>query len=221
MSTLGPAKASGIIVVSDELLTLSQPGSEALLRDEMAKGVGAFLDAQFVDPSVTEVVGESPASITNGVTPIASTGPTATNAATDLGALIAAFVAGNPNVESAVLLLSPTNAIALAATGHYKDLTITGGTLAGVPVVTSAALGKLIILFDPMAILLADGGIEIDVSRHATLQMDSAPTDPPVDATVMQSLWQRNLVGLRAERFVNWKRARLSAVQYISGASYV
>jgi hypothetical protein len=36
----------------------------------------------------------------------------------------------------------------------------------------------------------------------------------------MTSLWQHNLVGLRAERFINWKRGRDAAVHYVSGASY-
>jgi hypothetical protein len=64
-------------------------------------------------------------------------------------------------------------------------------------------------------ILMADeGGIEIDVSREASVQMDSAPMNPP-DATVVHtSLWQNNLVGLRADRIINWKRARAGSVQY-------
>jgi hypothetical protein len=37
----------------------------------------------------------------------------------------------------------------------------------------------------------------------------------------MVSLWQLNLVGLRVERLINWKRGRLSAAKYISGATYV
>jgi hypothetical protein len=37
----------------------------------------------------------------------------------------------------------------------------------------------------------------------------------PADATVVfTSLWQNNLVGLRAERFINWKKVRAGCVQY-------
>jgi hypothetical protein len=43
----------------------------------------------------------------------------------------------------------------------------------------------------------------------------------PADATtVYVSLWQNNLVGLRAERFINWKRGLDAAVKYVSGATY-
>jgi hypothetical protein len=34
------------------------------------------------------------------------------------------------------------------------------------------------------------------------------------------SLWQANLVGLKAERFINWKRGRLASVKYVV-ATYV
>jgi hypothetical protein len=65
-----------------------------------------------------------------------------------------------------------------------------------------------------------EGGLTIDVSREASVQMDSAPTDPPVAATVVVSLWQLNLIGIKAERFINWKRARLASVKYVV-ATYV
>ena len=50
--------------------------------------------------------------------------------------------------------------------------------------------------------------------------MDSAPDNPALATTVLTSLWQNNLVGLRAERFINWLRAKTEAVKYVSGATY-
>jgi len=52
------------------------------------------------------------------------------------------------------------------------------------------------------------------------VQMDSAPMNPPDATVVYTSFWQANLVGLRAERFINWKVARAGAVQY-TVATYV
>ncbi|MNG11437.1 hypothetical protein D3C84_949820 [compost metagenome] len=57
----------------------------------------------------------------------------------------------------------------------------------------------------------------LDVSREASLQMDSAPAD---GAQELVSLWQNNMVALRAERFINWKRRRPQAVGYIDSANY-
>jgi hypothetical protein len=94
--------------------------------------------------------------------------------------------------------------------------------LFGIPVVTSAALGTNIALIDAAAVLYADDGeLDLDVSRNATLQMDSLATEPPVAATVVTSLYQRNLVGIRSTRVINWKRGRLFAAKYVSGATYV
>jgi hypothetical protein len=50
--------------------------------------------------------------------------------------------------------------------------------------------------------------------------MNTVPTSPISAASVYVSLWQANLIGLRAERFINWKRARTTAVVYTT-ATYV
>jgi hypothetical protein len=38
--------------------------------------------------------------------------------------------------------------------------------------------------------------------------------------TVYVSLWQMNCVGLRAERFVNWKRINVNAVYYLTATTW-
>ena len=101
-------------------------------------------------------------------------------------------------------------------------MSITGGTIFGIPVVVSNNVGNRVILLHAPSILFADeGGVRVDVSREATVQMDSTPTDTVDATTVYQSLWQRNLIGLKAERMITWIRARTAAVRYISAAAYV
>jgi hypothetical protein len=39
--------------------------------------------------------------------------------------------------------------------------------------------------------------------------------------TSLVSLWQTNMLGLRAEREITWKLVRAAAVQYLSGVAYV
>jgi hypothetical protein len=65
-----------------------------------------------------------------------------------------------------------------------------------------------------------DGQVTIDVSREASVQMDSAPTNPPVAATVLQSFWQQNLVGIKAERFITWTKARSTAVSWVASVNW-
>jgi HK97 family phage major capsid protein/HK97 family phage prohead protease len=217
---LGISKAAGIIVFTEELARTSTPAAEQVFRNDMIAGIAKFLDEQFIDPTVAEVAGVHPASITNGVTPIVSAG----NILADIKAMMAAFQTANIGPANAVLLMSEMNAFSLAASTAaygpqaYPNLTMGGGSVLGIPVVTSGTMADRLVLLDGPSILYADdGGVTVDVSREASVQMETAP---PTPATYLVSLWQQNYVGLRAERFVNWKRARTGSVQLVTGASY-
>jgi hypothetical protein len=50
--------------------------------------------------------------------------------------------------------------------------------------------------------------------------MDGAPDSPPTASTNMQSLWQLNQIGIKAERFITWARRRSTAVAWIQNAKY-
>jgi HK97 family phage major capsid protein/HK97 family phage prohead protease len=222
------AKAAGIIVLSEELVTLSTPSAEALVREEMIAGMGAFLDVQFNDPAVAVAANVSPASITNGAATAAATGVTAAAAKLDLAGRVAVFAAANIPLDGSVWLMSDSNAFGLSmsmnALGQplFPGMTAQGGTLFGMPVVVSNSLSTRVVLVHAPSILYADeGGVRIDVSREASVQMDSAPTDTVDATTVYLSLWQRNLIGLKAERMITWIRARSAAVTYLTAAAYV
>jgi len=219
--TLAISKAAGIIVITDELARNSSPSAEEVIRNDMIRGIAEFLDGQFTNPAVAAVAGVSPASITNGQTPITSAGTSPANARTDLVALITAMTTAKITIAGASILMSEANAsalgLALNSLGQplFPTLTPTGGTALGINVVTSQSCGNNVILVQPDNVLYADdGGVTIDVSTEASLQMDSAPMTPPDATVVMTSLWQNNYIGLRAERFINWKVARAAAVQY-------
>jgi HK97 family phage major capsid protein/HK97 family phage prohead protease len=226
--TLGVAKAAGIIVLTDELVRFSSPSAEALVRDEMLQGITRFLDAQFIDPTIAAVTDVSPASITNGVSGTAASDTTEAAAKADLNALLQGLADDNYPLGEIVLITSESIAFALGglenALGQQSFmLSVGGGEIRGVPVVTSNSVGAQIVAVHAPSIFVADeGGVEIDMSREASVQMDDSP-DPAesVDAdTVMVSLWQANLIGLRAERFINWKKARSTAVDRIHTVAY-
>src|SRR5262249_32647501 len=82
--TLGIAKAAGIVVLDAELIRLSNPSAETLVRNDLAKSISQFLDQQFVDPAIQAVANVSPASITANVEPAAPAGTSAANFRTDL-----------------------------------------------------------------------------------------------------------------------------------------
>ncbi len=225
--TLGFAKAAGIIVLTEELVKFSSPSAEATVREEMIAGMQQFLDGQFIDPAIAAVANVNPASITNGAASAAATGATGAAAKADIAAAIAVFAAAGIPLDGSVLLMSETNAFGIGISVNglgqplFPGVGINGGTIMGIPVVVSNTLGTNVVLVHAPSILYADdGGVSIDVSREASLQMDSAPANPSDATTVMVSLWQRNLVGLRAERFITWLRARTAAVRVITAAAY-
>lgn len=230
--TLRWAKAAGIIVLTEELVRQSNPKAETIVRDDMTKGIAQFLDGQFVDPAVAAVSNVSPASITNGVTPVAATGTDAAALRADVATMWEdQFLSQNLVPTSGFWIMPNVVAMRISlmqnALGQpeFPNVTPLGGTFMGYPVITSDSVpsdssGGLIIFGNAQDILYAEDSLMIDISREATLQMDTEPTDPTVAATVLVSLWQRNLVGLRAERFINWQKRRDNAVGYISGAQY-
>jgi HK97 family phage major capsid protein/HK97 family phage prohead protease len=220
--TITITKCAGIIVITEELARNSNPSAEAIIQQDMINGIATFLDVQFIDPAQAAVAGVSPGSITNGVAPITSAGTSPANARTDVIAMMNAFTAALIPISGATLIMSEANALALSAALNplgqplFPGLTMTGGVgPLGVKVVTSQSSGNNVVLVSPGCILYADdGGVTIDVSREASVQMDSAPDNPALATTVLTSLWQNNLVGLRAERFINWKKARTGCVAY-------
>lgn len=221
------SKAAGIIVLTKELVRLSNPSAEALIRNEMIKGMQQFLDVQLIDPAVAVSAGVNPASITNGAPTAASFGVTAAFARQDLVRAAQAFTAAELSLSESVWIMNESNALALSialnALGQpmFPGFTGEGGTLMGAKVVVSnAATTKLILVHAPSILFADEGGVQIDVSEQASVQMDSAPSNPSDASTVLVSLWQRNLVGLRAERMITWIRARTAAVHYTTAVAY-
>lgn len=220
-TSLPITKAAGIIVLTEELVRNSTPSAEEVVRREMIRGIASFLDKQFVDPTVAAVAGVNPASVTNGVTPVTAT----TNPATDIHALLSKFTTAGLPVAGVHLIMSSTNALALAfrknndGSAEFPGVSVTGGAISGIPLIVSDHVGDdVVAVLAPYVVYADDGGVTVDVSREASLQMDSAPMSPADATTVYVSLWQTNSVGLRAERFINWVKANPNAAQYIDGA---
>lgn len=230
--TLGFSKIAGIVVLTEELVRLSNPSAEAVVRDDLIAAIAEFIDEQFIDPDVAAVSNVSPASVTNGVSAIPSTGATLAQVEADVQSVFQALIDANISLSTGTWVMHPRTALSLSMLRTTQDImafpsiTPQGGTFFGLPVVTSANVPvagtsgnpTTITLVNASDILLADdGGVTLDVSREAALEMNSSPT---ATARSMVSLWQQNMIGLRAERFINWAKRRAAAVQYISGVQY-
>jgi HK97 family phage major capsid protein/HK97 family phage prohead protease len=221
--TLGFSKVAAIIVLSQELVRFSNPSAEAVVRDEMVKGIAAFLDGQFINPAVAAVAGVSPASITNGAPTAAATA----NPWADLLGLINHFATNNIPVDGLTFIMSPANALALSfrmnsdGSPQFPGVTVGGGTWKGLTFITSNTATTNVVALQPHYILYADdGGVTIDASTEASLQMDGAPDAPVTATTVFASMFQMNAVALRAERFANWKRVGTNTVKYLTATAW-
>ena len=234
--TLRWAKAAGIVVLTDELVRFSNPSAEAIIRQDLIDAMAQFLDRDFIDPAKAEVANVSPASITNGVAPIVASGITAAAFRTDMRKLFNTFFLANIQPGGGVFIMTQQLGLSLSlmlnslGQPFFPSVSADGGTLLGYPVVTSENIpatggspadGYPLIFVKASEIMLADDGQTIiDASREASVQMDTAPDSPPTAATNMVSLWQLNMTGLRAERWINWKKRRAQAVAWISNAKY-
>jgi HK97 family phage major capsid protein len=221
--TLAEYKVATIVTLTDELARNSSPAAETVFRRRMTAVITQFLDQQFIDPAVAEVAGINPGSITNGITGTAGTA----DAGADLAALLGQFTATLIPLSGVTLIMSESNAFALAmqkntlGTPLYPNMSANGGSVFGVRVVVSQTAGTMVIGVAPGYILYADdGGVSIDISREASLQMNDAPMDPVDATTVLTSLWQNNLIALKAERYIAWKRGTDNAVHYLTGVAW-
>jgi len=228
------AKVAAISVLTNELIRFSNPSAERLVRNGLADAVIARIDTDFVDPAKAAVANVSPASITNGASNFASSGPTADNIRADLMRLWQYFIAARNTPRTAVYIMNSSVALGLSLMQNplgqpeFPGLTMNGGTLGGVPVIVSdyvpyTTAGSIVILANANDIWLADDGqVTVDASQEASLQMDTAPTvnSATPTATAMVSMFQTNSTAFRAERYINWARRRASGVAYITGVNW-
>jgi HK97 family phage major capsid protein len=237
------AKIAVICLITQELARFSEPSAEMLVRDDLIATIAQFIDQQFIDGAVAAVAGLKPGSINNTSPNIPSSGSSVAHVTGDLAAAMLAMTAAGIQLRRPVWIMSPQAAMFLATLRTAQDvfafpgmgMGATGGlqpgggstaivqgarTLLGIPVVVSAnvpvaaGLSSITLLEQTELMVADDGQTLIDTSTEASLQADSAPATPP---TPLISLWQQNMLGIKAERFIYWLMRRVAAVQEITG----
>lgn len=234
--TMPEHKIAGIVVITQELARFSSPAAEQLVREDLIAAVAEFTDKAFIDPALAGVNAVSPASITNGLSGSAtaeSTGSTLAQIETDLMKAILFFTTQNIPLNSAVWVMNPATRMALAWKRTAQDVPafpgVEQGVLKGIPIVDSNSVGvfdvdgagtdpaaQFIALISAPNVMLADDGqVMLDSSAEASISM----TDDGA-GTTLTSLWQRNMIGIRAERFITWMKRRAAAVYLITNVAY-
>jgi HK97 family phage major capsid protein/HK97 family phage prohead protease len=212
---LGFAKVASIIVLTKDLVKFSDPAAEAVCRTDMAEAISKFLDRAFIDPAIAAVTNVSPASVTHNALKVHSSGSDIDSVTSDVNEIFAEYSDHNVSPVGAYWVMNPRTAQAIGSLRSplgvfaFPTINIMGGTFQGLPVITSnnvhveVGTGRqtFAALVKPSEILMADdGGVSVDLSEEASLEMSSTPTG----AGQLVSLWQQNLVGIRAEQYINW-----------------
>jgi hypothetical protein len=228
--TLGPLKVGALAVVSNELIRDSTPAAEMLVRDMLVQASAERVDTTFVS-TLAAIAGVSPAGILNGVSAVNSSGNTGAALRTDLGALYAIFIAAK-NASNLQLVmnkgLAKSISLLVNALGQseFPGITQDGGTLLGDPVVTGDNVGTThFILLKPSDIYrIGDYGIQVSISRDATIEQNTVPTgasDTPVAQSVDQvNMFQSESTAIKVVRPINFAKRRTGAVQYVHDANY-
>jgi HK97 family phage major capsid protein/HK97 family phage prohead protease len=236
-TTLAPLKVATIAVATMELLRDSSPAAETLIRDDLAAAVAERIDISFIGSTGAgdvSVSGVSPASITYGAETIAATGTgDADDIRLDFRSAMQKFIDSKNPLNTGVVVMSTANALALSmllnplGQPEFPNITMSGGTFMGLPVMTSEYVSDFIVIMNASDVWFADdGGVQIDMSTEASLQMvggnDEGSTQNSISptATSVVSLWQTNSVGFRAERTLDWALRRSTAVVVITGAEW-
>lgn len=229
-ATLDAKKVAGIRVLTEELLRNAVDGSEQTVAADAAGAVVEAMDLAFIDPANTGTDAK-PGAITAGATEINSTGSSVTQIDNDLEDMVGVLIAAEMSLASAAWIMSPITATHLSlrrgTSGAlaYPGMTARGGNLLGLPAIVSTAVAasgspgeRFVALVEASEIMLADdGAANIELSTRAAVQMNDGPS---TGAQQLVSLWQNGMVGIKAERFINWKRRRTGAVAVLRNVTF-
>jgi hypothetical protein len=227
---LTPLKVAALAVVSNELLRDSTPAAEQLVRDALVEAAAQRIDTTFLSADAASS-GVSPAGLLNGVSAIPASGSLAEALREDIKSLYAPFITAK-NATGLQLVMNPALAKSLQlmtnALGQteFPLISTSGGSLLGDAVVTGDNVNaEYMILLKPSDIWkIGDGGVEISMSRDATIEQDTTPagaSDTPVAlANNAVSMFQTESTAIKVVRSMNFAKRRTHAVQYVSGALY-
>jgi hypothetical protein len=175
--------------------------------------VAVETDAQFV------------AVLTAGAISNGSSGATAEHVRNDLRGMLTAITT---SARSQLFLLMTSTIAKILSVMHtntgdaaFPAMQHNGGSIGGIPAVVSDGVpSQTMILLDAQQVAAASETIQLAVASHAVVQLDTSPDSPVSGSTVLTSLWQHNLTGLKAERVFGCQKLTSTGVCVLTGANY-
>lgn len=232
-------KIGTIIAFTNELLETWSPGTQANIDARLRLAVQRGLDDELLDVDRAAAAGVRPGSLLNGIVALGTFGSTAATALTSFETLLAALVNNGSDPRRVRIAMHPSTCLKLSLMQNsgngpvFPQLNANGGSVAGVPVLTSVSAvrsgspsEKIVAAIDAGRVVLADDGdVTLDASRLAAVEMSSAPsgdslgthTSPtaPTGAS-LTSAFQTDTTLLKVVRWINWERVDDSAVAWMT-----
>jgi hypothetical protein len=211
-TTLEENKATVITALTDELLRFEMASVNDLQR-ELASALAVATDTRFIDI------------LTASATTFGSSGVTAEHIRNDLRAALTLLTTG---VRSKLFLIVPPGLAKVlsvlydeAGAQAFPGALYNGGQISGIPIVVSdAASSTSVLLVDAAQIAASSETVTLSSSNEASLEMDTAPTSPPIASTAYVSLWQMNWRALKAERWFGAARLQATSVVVITSVNW-
>lgn len=226
--TLTPKKLGVITTMTREITEHSTPQIEAIIRQAMLEDTAVAIDTVLLDATASSAI--RPAGLKNGIAKIT---PSATASIVgfiaDLKALYAALITATAgNVRAPVWIMNPGDVLAASLLQTTTGDTpfrqeLAGGTLLGIPVVTSTTgLSDMMGIIDAADFLTASGDSpQFAVSDQAVLHMeDTSPAaistvaTPNAVAAPVRSLFQTDSMAIRMMMDLNWAKRRAGIFQW-------
>jgi len=228
--TFTPKKMAVISVFTRDIAEHSTPAIEGLIRQAIIEDTAVAIDSVLLD--ATAATTTRPAGLKAGVSATTATAAGGINALIgDIRGLTGALITGtNGNLRAPVWIMNPADILAaslLPATAGGGEFPfkseLTGGTLQGMPVISSSNVtADTMLLVDAADFVSVTGDTpRFDVSDQATIHMeDTTPLaistvgSPATVAAPVRSLWQTDCIGVRMLLDLNWGLRRTGVVAW-------
>ncbi|APG91058.1 phage major capsid protein [Sinorhizobium americanum] len=190
--SLWPRKAAAVSVFSAELRKRAVTDIEALLDVALRADLASIIDGALVDDQPGSAL--RPPGLRYNVAAVAASTATDPLVAmrVDLQKLVGEIVAGGGS--SPVFVVNPQQAISLAFVPSFSY-----------PIVDTPAVPRGVVLaVDGPSFISGSGGAVVDASKDAVLHEDTTPLaigtagTPPTVAAPVRSLWQTDMLAVRA-----------------------
>lgn len=226
-------KVVALVAQVAELLRADRNLVDGVLAGDLSDAVAHAMDTELLDFALPPT-DDGPGGLGYGLAQIASSGSTVAAIDSDLGRAQRALTDNGHSLAAAAWLMHSSTLSAMQAMRSgglhaWPSLHLATPQLLGRPVLATPAAPmagspdqSAIALVDASSVRFADDdGIDIAVTKYATLRMDDAPT---ADANTgagenVTSLYQTDSFAVRATRFVNWRMGRSSGIVTLTGVT--